>query len=1579
MSSRLHTSHRVSAGARLVAVLSVIALAVLGVIVPSAGSPAHAADTAQPITSGDVTLWRLTAPNDLGGLALDARSGDAPIDTAKTAIGVRDSALVAKLDPALGGGSGYVVGPTASSPSGLGLWWDTTALSAAGYTKMTYRFNYTGPEGGKILVHSTTSSSPVAILDSGRFDMERGSAEGDSGAKNNDKIVVTETARGSATWIFTKPGTYTLTATANASGAGSMYSQRTEPLSITFKVGDAAIAGQADDPSESPEAPGPSGPVAPGSDDAIPDGADDPASNGDSASDGAPSVDIPSSLKPGESLDPWASGFSEGAQVEFLIDGTNIGSATVTDEDAVLEYAIPEDMTPGRHTLIARSGTRSVSVSFTVLNPDGSQPAPTPQPAPAEDPDAGDPAENPAAPSATPGVASACLADKPAGGNQKDPKTGRDMLYRKHVDAAHISWNDELGNFTVDVVDGPAENVRPASEVAMRLGPDADASGREVSRIKLPADNSLSFLGKPGDILWNGPGQYYDGHRPIWAGYGAGQVPSTIDPDTVKLELVSVTGPGVMSVWRSGADFVQEDFNSANPDKRVSRIVPGGHGHLNWSFTEPGRYTVTWRATAKSKSGETITSKDYDTLWLVGEDKDVDLPDCTTAGAKITTPAEAFAGGTPAGPTTPGAPSEEDADIDTVALPAKGTYECLAPGHHDLSVVTDDKGQMTSFLKDDTVSPAKKRESHTVVVPVPDSASSVLAPIGPKAALSVLGSAGATIWTLPEVQKEGLVWLGFNTEGIDYSKVTADGVGFYTEEYEGPGTMVLWDYDPMLGANARMTLRPGTGSAAGLGSRLNESEKIIFREASHRHLATSVNKPGIYRMSNLWKAEYAKDSGWPERMYAFFDVYYAVGDEAVAAACGSAPSPDPAPDESPKPQPDAKPEPDATHQPDTKPEPDATPDAKPQPRPAPTGEFTTCEAMASLPKGADIALDHGHADIFDLASDEAGALTLKIKEDVTALGTMREPEKVLLKVKQSTRQDIPETIRASIETLPASGYVLDQSGNDQATVLWPGWDTLAIRAGGYESAAFDVSYVGPYGGSIHAFTVDPFRGAESVLKDGGFELAPEGATITQDYPAHKHVNWVFSTAGRYVLTVKASAAKADGTVAQAPARTYTIDVGDQSACANAPTIAVDRTEVAQGGTIVFTATGVEPDSPVVFEVHSQTVELPAVTSDAAGTARATWTVPADFEPGTHEVTIRGRDGLSAAFAVTAATAVPDASGNGPQPTDPRSDGGSGTGGADGAGGSTGTTGGSNARAGIAKEQCLPTTITREATEDEAKNLSLGSAAGEANTATATLNFSVGGAGNVTEGHFDLGPAIEDGTVVARIKDDRSQPASWVDPGSLTFALGDAAKMKAPADVSFVASPGSDIWMIPSTQIAGVPWLGMNSQREEIVNQTSGEVVFTLVDVQGPGKVAVFNAGSLGSGVGSHIFDGAGSSYTLPANTHAHQNWLFTEPGDYRLTISMKVTPKSGSLKGSVAGTGAAGKLTPTGEKGPNGLPIVKEVVGRTPSGQPCELTAADLARTGSDASSVLVLSGLVALGGLAVLAASRRRPSAMRW
>ena len=601
-----------------------------------------------------------------------------------------------------------------------------------------------------------------------------------------------------------------------------------------------------------------------------------------------------------------------------------------------------------------------------------------------------------------------------------------------------------------------------------------------------------------------------------------------------------------------------------------------------------------------------------------------------------------------------------------------------------------------------------------------------------------------------------------------------------------------------------------------------------------------------------------------------------------------------------------------------------------------TGEVTACDVMRTPPDGTTATLNRGHADIFDLTSDAAGALTLRIKEDATGSGVLREPEQTLLAIPASTLTQIPDAVSQTTGA-PAAAYLLGQSGDNQATVLWPGWDTLGIAAGGYDAARFHITYSGPADGRIYAFTSSFAEGLKAVTADGSYDLAPGGDDIDQPYAAHKHVNWLFTRAGRYTLTVQASAWTPGNTGtanAVAPTRTYTIDVADEATC-----LAEAGLTPGGNGNPAAPAPGVDPGSTDAQSGAGQS------GADGGSTPDTTDRSASDTGAGANDPAQTSGTGLGAGSSGGAGTAY-----------------GVTTSGTTTSGARTTTSSG---------ERCIPTRVTREATGTE--SAAPASSQAPANTARTTLTVSVGegASGNATEGHFDLGPAIENGSLVARIKDDRTQPAQWVDPSTLTFSLGEAARITAPADLSFVATAGSSVWLIPSTQIAGVPWLGLNSQREEIVTGTTGPVQFTLDAVEGPGRVAVFNAGALGSGVGEHVFDGPGTGYTLGANTHAHQNWVFTAPGTYTLTITMRVTPNGAALAGS--GFGSGGDLTATGATGPSGRPMVSQVVGRTASGKDCDLS---LATTGADTIPLTVVSLTWALTGAACVwvgAIGRRR------
>lgn len=659
-----------------------------------------------------------------------------------------------------------------------------------------------------------------------------------------------------------------------------------------------------------------------------------------------------------------------------------------------------------------------------------------------------------------------------------------------------------------------------------------------------------------------------------------------------------------------------------------------------------------------------------------------------------------------------------------------------------------------------------------------------------------------------------------------------------------------------------------------------------------------------------------------------------------------------------------------------------------------------------------VNLEGGDLSIFDAVATANGEVDLQLKDGAT--GTSHNPAQTTLKIPASTWQNISDDYPGS-----PGGYFVSQ-GTQANSPLQPasaapkgrlGWDTSQLAQAGFSAAHFEVSYSGPEGASVSLFGLDDNgQLASSLLVDGNYELNPLGSEIAPQQLAAAYPNWVFSAAGVYQLQVRVLAQRSDGTVIASPVRSYRVEVGDVAAQATpTPAPTEQNPDTQKPGAQPTAAPSAVPSaapSAVPQPVASPSAQPSATPSaqpgvSAAPSASATPVAspkPSAGKPATSpsprsaiggEVKAKpsaanpaGKQLLASSRSAKSAQA-PRAAAQGRSASQARA--------AVGQSRSAVTT-----RAGAQSfvSQARPAQSfvaqARSASQGAAAQTSVQKAkaqsaaavkenpASSAVSATATLTFVVGpdANGNANEGHFDLGPRIVDGKLKLQVKDDRSQPASWVDPATLTFSLGDKATLKAPDALNFVATPGQDVWMISSSQSAGVPWLGMNSQAEEIVSKTSGEVTFTLVSVEGPGKVSVFTSGGLGGGVGEHLLQEEGSSYTLPANTHAHQNWVFTAPGTYKLTISAQVTPKQGEqISGEDGGSGdgaAASSGAGSSEGGSASGAAGSAASGSAKAGQAAGASGGkSLAKTGAVSGALNVAGGLMLLA-VAVLVARRR-------
>ena len=659
-----------------------------------------------------------------------------------------------------------------------------------------------------------------------------------------------------------------------------------------------------------------------------------------------------------------------------------------------------------------------------------------------------------------------------------------------------------------------------------------------------------------------------------------------------------------------------------------------------------------------------------------------------------------------------------------------------------------------------------------------------------------------------------------------------------------------------------------------------------------------------------------------------------------------------------------------------------------------------------------VNLEGGDLSIFDAVATANGEVDLQLKDGAT--GTSHNPAQTILKIPASTWQNISDDYPGS-----PGGYFVSQ-GVQANSPLQPasaapkgrlGWDTSQLAQAGFSAAHFEVSYSGPEGASVSLFGLDDNgQLASSLLVDGNYELNPLGSEIAPQQLAAAYPNWVFSAAGVYQLQVRVLAQRSDGTVIASPVRSYRVEVGDVAAQATptpAPTeqnpdtqkpgaqptaapsavpsaapSAVPQpvvTPSAQPSAAPSAQPGVStapsaPASPVASPKPSagKPATSPSPRSAIGGEVKAK---PSAAHPAGKQLLASSRSAKSAqapraAAQGRSASQARAAVGQNRSAVTTR------------AGAQSFVSQARPAQSFVAQARSVSQGAAAQTSAQKAKAQSAAAVkenpASSAVSATATLTFVVGpdANGNANEGHFDLGPRIVDGKLKLQVKDDRSQPASWVDPTTLTFSLGDKATLKAPDALNFVATPGQDVWMISSSQSAGVPWLGMNSQAEEIVSKTSGEVTFTLVSVEGPGKVSVFTSGGLGGGVGEHLLQEEGSSYTLPANTHAHQNWVFTAPGTYKLTISAQVTPKQGEqISGEDGGSGdgaAASSGAGSSEGGSASGAAGSAASGSAKAGQAAGASGGkSLAKTGAVSGALNVAGGLMLLA-VAVLVARRR-------
>ncbi|WP_308806619.1 choice-of-anchor M domain-containing protein [Actinotignum urinale] len=163
------------------------------------------------------------------------------------------------------------------------------------------------------------------------------------------------------------------------------------------------------------------------------------------------------------------------------------------------------------------------------------------------------------------------------------------------------------------------------------------------------------------------------------------------------------------------------------------------------------------------------------------------------------------------------------------------------------------------------------------------------------------------------------------------------------------------------------------------------------------------------------------------------------------------------------------------------------------------------------------------------------------------------------------------------------------------------------------------------------------------------------------------------------------------------------------------------------------------------------------------------------------------------------------------------------------------------------------------------------------------------------GHVDMGPKFVNGSWELMVRDDTGAQPVWRNIDNVGFKVPDVAKIHVPNDpkYSFIGAP--EAWVIPQTEMAGVPWLGWNTQDPQVSQQVNGGVNLVFGGHQGPGQFTLFlQAGNFADPqlLATSTKKTAQSIFVEP-NTHTHGNWVFTKPGVHLIKIGAEATLKDG--------------------------------------------------------------------------------------
>lgn len=171
----------------------------------------------------------------------------------------------------------------------------------------------------------------------------------------------------------------------------------------------------------------------------------------------------------------------------------------------------------------------------------------------------------------------------------------------------------------------------------------------------------------------------------------------------------------------------------------------------------------------------------------------------------------------------------------------------LETGHVDLLAEPDGDADFHIALADDTLTYTRqpaRRNVNDVVLGVRDFAKRNRTTHQADPSLDFLGPVGSTYYALPNVQQANLIWPGYNTQAVDYSRLK-DGVQLYLEPANIPEGASFGLYQP---TNIRNKYTIAANS-------LTKDYVVDTAISAHVHTNWAFSKPGTYVFNTYYTAE----------------------------------------------------------------------------------------------------------------------------------------------------------------------------------------------------------------------------------------------------------------------------------------------------------------------------------------------------------------------------------------------------------------------------------------------------------------------------------------------------------------------------------------------------------------------------------------------------------------------------------------------------------------------------------------------------------------------------------------------------